>query len=58
MKNRNIGLLLLFAALALSCHISYSFRGTNLSPDVKSISVGTIETVSYTHLTLPTNNRV
>ena len=43
MKNRNIGLLLLFAALALSCHISYSFRGTNLSPDVKSISVGTIE---------------
>lgn len=46
MKNRTVWvtiLLAVVAALVASCHISYSFRGTNLSPDIKSISVATIE---------------
>jgi hypothetical protein len=36
-------LLVALMTLLFSCSIKYGFRGTNLSPDVKSITVNTIE---------------
>ncbi len=36
-------LLVAVTALISSCSIKYGFRGTNLSPDVRSITVNTIE---------------
>lgn len=42
-NNRVIYIMALLLAVLSSCSVKYGFRGTNLSPDVKTITVNTIE---------------